>query len=176
MFGFILKSPEPHPGESTKPCFLIFANIASLNRGHLHKHVVNWQMGIFAENIHDLILSCRQIEQPFCLKHIRKHHSDQCCSFGYDLVFGNIRGLHCTWLVPRTRPSFDGVDDSNSGKCIHLKRSIDRGGFGPIGLHRYCIMLCGRVRPPGGEQEVLETKVCPRADLVGALGVCSLMF
>ncbi|KAI5676899.1 hypothetical protein M9H77_07849 [Catharanthus roseus] len=37
-------------------------------------------------------------------------------SFGYDHVFGNVRGLHCTWLIPRTRASSDGVDVSDSAQ------------------------------------------------------------
>ncbi|KAI5677342.1 hypothetical protein M9H77_08292 [Catharanthus roseus] len=52
-----------------------------------------------------------------------------------------VSGLHCTWLVPRTRSSSDDVDE----------RGIDRGGCGPIGLCGYCIMLYGGVRPPSGE-------------------------
>ncbi|KAI5675568.1 hypothetical protein M9H77_06518 [Catharanthus roseus] len=71
----------------------------------------------------------------------------------YDLVFGSVRGLHCTWLVPSTRASSDSVDDSDPGEWIHLKRGIDRGGCGPIGLRGHCIMLCGGVRPPSGESE-----------------------
>ncbi|KAI5654398.1 hypothetical protein M9H77_31585 [Catharanthus roseus] len=70
---------------------------------------------------------------------------------GYDLVFGSIRGLHCKWLVPRTRASSDGVDVSDSGEWIHLKRGVDRGGCGPIGLRGHRIILCGGVRPPSGE-------------------------
>ncbi|KAI5676109.1 hypothetical protein M9H77_07059 [Catharanthus roseus] len=31
-------------------------------------------------------------------------------SSSYDHVFGSVRGLHCTWLVPRTRPSSNGLD------------------------------------------------------------------
>ncbi|KAI5671414.1 hypothetical protein M9H77_11778 [Catharanthus roseus] len=152
MFIFSLKTiaPEPHPGESTKPSFLIFTNITGL-------HVVNWRMGIFAENIHDLTLTC-------------------CYSSGHDLVFGSVRGLHCTWLVPRTRVSSDGVDDLDLGEWIHLKRGIDRGGCGPIGVCGPRIMLCGGVRLPREDQEGLDTEVGPRSDLVGAPGVCSLMF
>ncbi|KAI5677803.1 hypothetical protein M9H77_08753 [Catharanthus roseus] len=63
----------------------------------------------------------------------------------------SVRGLHCTWLVPRTRASSDGVDVSDSGEWIYLKRSIDRGGCGPIGLHAHRIILCGGVRLPSGE-------------------------
>ncbi|KAI5652521.1 hypothetical protein M9H77_29708 [Catharanthus roseus] len=91
-----------------------------------------------------------------------KSHSDQGVNSGYDLVFRSVRGLHCTWLVPRTRASSDGVDVSNSREWIHLKRGVDRRGCGPIGLrgHR--------------SQEGLETEIGPRADLVGAPGVFSL--
>ncbi|KAI5664821.1 hypothetical protein M9H77_24144 [Catharanthus roseus] len=80
-----------------------------------------------------------------------KPHSDQGINSGYDLVFGSIRGLHCTWLVPRTRASSDGVDDSNLGEWIHLKRGVDHGGCGPIGLRGHCIMLSSAVQPPSGE-------------------------
>ncbi|KAI5664374.1 hypothetical protein M9H77_23697 [Catharanthus roseus] len=69
----------------------------------------------------------------------------------YDLVFGSVRGLHCMWLVPRTRASSDGVDVSNSGEWIHLKRDVDSRGYGPIGLRGHRIMLCGGVRSPSGE-------------------------
>ncbi|KAI5659557.1 hypothetical protein M9H77_28350 [Catharanthus roseus] len=31
-------------------------------------------------------------------------------SSGYDHMFGSVRELHCTWLVPRTRDPSDGVD------------------------------------------------------------------
>ncbi|KAI5682989.1 hypothetical protein M9H77_04217 [Catharanthus roseus] len=49
------------------------------------------------------------------------------------------------------RASSDSVDDSDSGEWIHLKRSVDRGGCGSIGLRGHRIMLCGGVRPPSGE-------------------------
>ncbi|KAI5663194.1 hypothetical protein M9H77_22517 [Catharanthus roseus] len=61
------------------------------------------------------------------------HQSDapySCCLFktdyssGYDHVFGNVRGLHCTQLVPHARASSDDVDVSHSGEWIHLKRGI----------------------------------------------------
>ncbi|KAI5657297.1 hypothetical protein M9H77_26090 [Catharanthus roseus] len=76
--------------------------------------------------------------------------------FGYDLVFGSVKGLHCTWLVPRTRASSDGVDISDSGEWIHLKRSVDRGGCSPIGLRRHHIMVCSGVRSPSGESRGLR--------------------
>ncbi|KAI5654808.1 hypothetical protein M9H77_31995 [Catharanthus roseus] len=63
-------------------------------------------------------------------------------------MVGSVRGLHCTWLVPRTRASSDGVDDSDSRKWIHLKRGVDREGCGPIGLRGHRIMLCCVVRLP----------------------------
>ncbi|KAI5658608.1 hypothetical protein M9H77_27401 [Catharanthus roseus] len=72
-------------------------------------------------------------------------------SFGYDLVFGSAKRLHCTWLVPCTRASSDGVDDLDSGEWIHLKRGVDRRGCGPIGLRGYRVMLCGGLRPPSEE-------------------------
>ncbi|KAI5664322.1 hypothetical protein M9H77_23645 [Catharanthus roseus] len=43
----------------------------------------------------------------------------------------SLRGLHCMWLVPRRRASFDGMDDSDWGEWIHLKRGVDCGGCGP---------------------------------------------
>ncbi|KAI5674060.1 hypothetical protein M9H77_14424 [Catharanthus roseus] len=49
-------------------------------------------------------------------------------SSGYDLVFGSVRGLHCTWLVPCMRASSGGMDDSDSGKWIYLKRGAARAG------------------------------------------------
>ncbi|KAI5664869.1 hypothetical protein M9H77_24192 [Catharanthus roseus] len=77
---------------------------------------------------------------------------------------GHIAERHAVLhIVPRTRASSDGVDDSDSGEWIHLKRGVDHGGCGPIG-----IMLCGGVRPPSGESEGLETEVGPRADLISS--------
>ncbi|KAI5650404.1 hypothetical protein M9H77_36409 [Catharanthus roseus] len=61
-----------------------------------------------------------------------KLHFDWGVNSGFDLVFGSVRGLHCTWSVPRTRASFDGVDVSDSGEWIHLKRGVDRGGCGQL--------------------------------------------
>ncbi|KAI5657822.1 hypothetical protein M9H77_26615 [Catharanthus roseus] len=72
-------------------------------------------------------------------------------NFCYDLVFGSVRRLHCTWLVSRTRVFSDGVDDLDSGEWIHLKRGEDFGKCGPIGLRGHRIMLCGGVGPPSGE-------------------------
>ncbi|KAI5666683.1 hypothetical protein M9H77_16536 [Catharanthus roseus] len=112
----------------------------------------------------------------------------RCYSFGYDHMFRSVRGLHCTWLVPRTRASSDGVDVSDSGEWIHLKRSIDRRECGPIGLHGHRIMLCNGVDRLVESQERLETKInsgriVPRgtqipysaaADLVAGLGVSQI--
>ncbi|KAI5680981.1 hypothetical protein M9H77_02208 [Catharanthus roseus] len=81
----------------------------------------------------------------------KKPHFNQGVNSGYDLVFRSVRGLHCTRLVPSTRASSDGVDDSDSGEWIHLKRGVDREGCGPIGLRRHRIMLCSGVRLPSGE-------------------------
>ncbi|KAI5668885.1 hypothetical protein M9H77_18738 [Catharanthus roseus] len=53
-----------------------------------------------------------------------------CYSSGYDLVFGSARGVHCTWLVPCTRASSDGVDDSDPKEVW------------PIGVYGHHIMLC----------------------------------
>ncbi|KAI5683859.1 hypothetical protein M9H77_05087 [Catharanthus roseus] len=68
----------------------------------------------------------------------------------YDLVFGIVRGLRFTWLVSHTRASSNGVDDSDSGEWIHLKKGVDSRGCGPIGLRGHYIMLCCGVRPPSG--------------------------
>ncbi|KAI5682477.1 hypothetical protein M9H77_03705 [Catharanthus roseus] len=95
-------------------------------------------------------------------------------SSGYDHVFGCIRELHCTWLVPHTRASSDGIDVSDSGEWIYLKRGVDRGGCGPISLRGQHIMLCGGVGRLVESQEGLETKVIPRADLVAVPRICSL--
>ncbi|KAI5675653.1 hypothetical protein M9H77_06603 [Catharanthus roseus] len=78
-------------------------------------------------------------------------HSDRGVNSGYDLILGSVRGLHCTWLVPGTRASSDGVDNSDSGEWIHLKKGVDRRGCGLIGLRENRIMLCGGVWPPSGE-------------------------
>ncbi|KAI5682234.1 hypothetical protein M9H77_03462 [Catharanthus roseus] len=64
-------------------------------------------------------------------------------SSSYDLVFKSARGLQCTWLIPRTRASSDGVDYSDLGEWIYLKRGVDCRGCGLIGLRRHRIMLCG---------------------------------
>ncbi|KAI5668255.1 hypothetical protein M9H77_18108 [Catharanthus roseus] len=68
-----------------------------------------------------------------------KTHSDQGYSSGYDLVLASIRGLHCTWLVPRARAS----SVLDSGEWIHLKRAEDRGGCSLISLHGHRIMIYG---------------------------------
>ncbi|KAI5677579.1 hypothetical protein M9H77_08529 [Catharanthus roseus] len=86
-------------------------------------------------------------------KHQGWRISNKGVNSSYDLVFGSVRGLHYTWLVPRMRASSDGVDDSDLGEWIHLKRGIDRGGCGPIDLRRHRIMLCDGVRRPSGESE-----------------------
>ncbi|KAI5681607.1 hypothetical protein M9H77_02835 [Catharanthus roseus] len=86
-----------------------------------------------------------------------KPHSDQGINSSYDLVFGSVRGLHCTWLVPRTRASSDGVDDSDSREWIHLKRGVDRGGCGLISLRGHRIMLCGGISSErSGAQQATE--------------------
>ncbi|KAI5658067.1 hypothetical protein M9H77_26860 [Catharanthus roseus] len=66
---------------------------------------------------------------------------------GYDHMFGSIRELHY------------------SGEWIHLKRGVDRGGCGLIGLRGHCIMLCGGVGCLVDTEEGIETKVGLRADL-----------
>ncbi|KAI5672538.1 hypothetical protein M9H77_12902 [Catharanthus roseus] len=68
----------------------------------------------------------------------------------------SVRELYYTWLVLRTRASYKGVDDSNSGEWIHLKRGVDRRGCGPIALRGHRIILCGGVWPPSGDCFVIE--------------------
>ncbi|KAI5677535.1 hypothetical protein M9H77_08485 [Catharanthus roseus] len=65
--------------------------------------------------------------------------------------YRSVRGLHCTWLVPRTRATSNGVDVSDSGEWIHLKRGVDCRGCGPMGLRGHRIMLCGGIQPPSRE-------------------------
>ncbi|KAI5671313.1 hypothetical protein M9H77_11677 [Catharanthus roseus] len=96
-------------------------------------------------------LKTRKMVRDSFIRYFIKPHSDQGYSSGYDLVFGSFRGLHWTWLVPRKRASSDGMDDSDSGEWIHLKRGIDCGGCGPICLRGHHIMICGGVPPPSGE-------------------------
>ncbi|KAI5666770.1 hypothetical protein M9H77_16623 [Catharanthus roseus] len=91
--------------------------------------------------------------------------SDQGYSSGYGFVFGSVRGLHCTWLVPRTRASSDGVDDSDSGEWIHLKRGVipwrawpNRSTWTP----QHALQWDDRLVE---SQEGLETKIGPRPDL-----------
>ncbi|KAI5666728.1 hypothetical protein M9H77_16581 [Catharanthus roseus] len=86
----------------------------------------------------------------------------------YDLVFGSVRGLHCTWLVSHTRASSNGMDDLDSGEWIHLKRGIvpwrawpNRSTWRP----HHALRWDGRLVE---SQERLETKVGPRADLVNS--------
>ncbi|KAI5649287.1 hypothetical protein M9H77_35292 [Catharanthus roseus] len=68
----------------------------------------------------------------------------------------SVRGLHCTWLVPRTRASSDGVDDSDSEEWIHLKRVyVDITSCNTVGFDRLV-----------KSQEGLETEVGPRINLV----------
>ncbi|KAI5656858.1 hypothetical protein M9H77_25651 [Catharanthus roseus] len=91
----------------------------------------------------------------------KKPHSDQGVNSSYDLVFGSVRGLHCTWLVPRTRASSNGLDVSDSGEWIHLKRGLYRGVCGPIGLCGHRIMLCGGVLPPKAALMCLDSLRLP---------------
>ncbi|KAI5668806.1 hypothetical protein M9H77_18659 [Catharanthus roseus] len=94
-----------------------------------------------------------------------KTPSDQGCSFGYELVFRSVRGLHCTWLVPRTRASSNSMDDSDLGEWIHLKRGVVPWRAWP---NRSTWTSHHALRWDGcfvESQEVLENKVGPRADL-----------
>ncbi|KAI5662370.1 hypothetical protein M9H77_21693 [Catharanthus roseus] len=84
-------------------------------------------------------------------------------------VFGSVKELHSTWLVPRTKASSNGVDDLDSGEWIHLKSGVDCGGYSTMGLCGQRIMLCGGVRPPSEESGGLDTEVGPRADLIDQL-------
>ncbi|KAI5682161.1 hypothetical protein M9H77_03389 [Catharanthus roseus] len=94
------------------------------------------------------------------------------------------RGLQCTWLVPRTRASFDGVDVLDSGEWIHLKRGVDRRGCGPISLRVHYIILCDGMaalwRARRGLKLINSGRLVPRGtqipysaavDLVEGLGV-----
>ncbi|KAI5650432.1 hypothetical protein M9H77_36437 [Catharanthus roseus] len=90
-----------------------------------------------------------KIQQPTARGRLTYRHRDTVMD--YVDMFGSVRRLHCTWLVPRTRASSDDVDDLDSGEWIHLKKGVDRGGCGPIGLCGNRIMLCGRVRLPSEE-------------------------
>ncbi|KAI5653280.1 hypothetical protein M9H77_30467 [Catharanthus roseus] len=69
------------------------------------------------------------------------------------------------------RASSDGMDFLDSREWIHLKRGVDRGGCGPIGLRGHLIILCGRVRLPRGDfdYEILELD---SDDLVLGSGLC----
>ncbi|KAI5668015.1 hypothetical protein M9H77_17868 [Catharanthus roseus] len=96
----------------------------------------------------------------------KKPHSDQSVNSGYDLLFGSIRGLHYTWLVPRTRASTDGVDISDSGEWIHLKRRVDCRGCGPIGLREHRIILCSGVRPPSGVRKGSTPRLTQDGDTI----------
>ncbi|KAI5682899.1 hypothetical protein M9H77_04127 [Catharanthus roseus] len=94
-------------------------------------------------------------------------------NFCYDLLFGSVGGLHCTWLVPRTRASSDGVDVLDSGEWIHLKRGVDAEGVAQsiyVDTASCSAVGFGRLVE---SQEGLETEVGPTADLVGAPGVYS---
>ncbi|KAI5666734.1 hypothetical protein M9H77_16587 [Catharanthus roseus] len=94
----------------------------------------------------------------------------------HDLAVHSLRGLHCTWLVPHTKASSDGVDNSDLGEWIYLKRVVvpwkawpNRpptflSWFGPWTLH-HALRWDGRLVE---SQEGLETKVGPRADLARA--------
>ncbi|KAI5681521.1 hypothetical protein M9H77_02749 [Catharanthus roseus] len=105
----------------------------------------------------------------------KKSHSDHRVNSGYDLVFGSIRGLHYTWLVPRTRASSDGMDDSDLGEWIYLKRGVDCGGVAQsvyVDTASYSALGFGCLVE---SQERLETEVGLKADLVGVPRVCSLV-
>ncbi|KAI5654905.1 hypothetical protein M9H77_32092 [Catharanthus roseus] len=72
-------------------------------------------------------------------------------------VNGCVSGLHCTWLVPRTKASSDDVDG-------FLTLRVD-----PLEEGRSTL----RAWPNRGEsQEGLKTEVGPRADLVEAALMC----
>ncbi|KAI5675342.1 hypothetical protein M9H77_06292 [Catharanthus roseus] len=85
------------------------------------------------------------------------------------VIHRSIKGLHCTWLVPCTRASSDGVDISDSGEWIHLKRGVAPWRVWPNWstwtLHHALRWDSHLVE----SQEGLETKVGPRIDLVERL-------
>ncbi|KAI5663061.1 hypothetical protein M9H77_22384 [Catharanthus roseus] len=96
-------------------------------------------------------------------------------------MFGSVKGLYCTWLVPRMRASSDGVDDPDSGEWIHLKRGVDHGGCGPIGLCGHRIILCGVEDPSEVESDVgmlPEQEGVAPADAEGmdTLGGCTILY
>ncbi|KAI5680719.1 hypothetical protein M9H77_01946 [Catharanthus roseus] len=70
------------------------------------------------------------------------------------IIHRSIKGLHCTWLVSRTMASSDDVDVFT------------------LTLHHALRWVARLVE----SQEGLETKVRLQADLVGAPGICSLVW
>ncbi|KAI5682440.1 hypothetical protein M9H77_03668 [Catharanthus roseus] len=82
-----------------------------------------------------------------------KLHSDQGYNSGYDLVYGSVRGLHCRWLVSRTRASSDGTAEGVAQSIYVDTASCSAVGFGHL----------------VESQEGLETEVCLRADLLVGL-------
>ncbi|KAI5673865.1 hypothetical protein M9H77_14229 [Catharanthus roseus] len=77
-------------------------------------------------------------------------------------VSGRVSGLHCTWLVPRTRASSDDVDG------FLTLRSVAQPVFTWTSHH--ALRWDGRLVEG---QEGLETEIGPRADLLGAPGISS---
>ncbi|KAI5662616.1 hypothetical protein M9H77_21939 [Catharanthus roseus] len=87
-----------------------------------------------------------------------------CC----ETSFGRTQDC-CTWLVFRTRASSDGIDNSDSGEWIHLKRRVvswrvwpNRSTWTP----HHALWWDGRLVE---SQEGLEAKVGPKIDLVERL-------
>ncbi|KAI5673209.1 hypothetical protein M9H77_13573 [Catharanthus roseus] len=92
-------------------------------------------------------------------------------SSGYDLVFGSVRELHCTWLVPRMRASSNGVDDSDSGEWIHFERGVDRGR---VSLREPDYGRCVLIRSdfPAALETLMSTGVSCKVLLVILSEVC----
>ncbi|KAI5674267.1 hypothetical protein M9H77_14631 [Catharanthus roseus] len=81
--------------------------------------------------------------------------------FGENQVNGRVSGLHCTWLVPRTRASSDDVDG-------FLTLRVD-----PLEEGRRSRRVCpNRVGHLVESQEGLKTEVGPKAELVEAVLMC----
>ncbi|KAI5681334.1 hypothetical protein M9H77_02561 [Catharanthus roseus] len=78
--------------------------------------------------------------------------------FGGNQVNGRVSGLHCTWLVPRTRASSDDVD----GGAKYLE-GVAQSVFTWTSHH--VLRWDGRLVE---SQEGLETEVGPRTDLISS--------
>ncbi|KAI5661181.1 hypothetical protein M9H77_20504 [Catharanthus roseus] len=68
--------------------------------------------------------TCRKW-QPYLrlqVKDLSTRSASRCgYSSGCDHVYGSVRGLHCTWLVPHTKASSDDVDSFRLGRVDLLE-------------------------------------------------------